>query len=82
MSESASDVKKGSFHWQAGWYFRRLDNGTVQVAHLLRDTDGEERVDQRLLIPADEWASIILAVSARTPTGENYDAARKFHCVP
>jgi hypothetical protein len=68
------DFPLGWFHWQHGWYFRRADDGSVEVRHI--DGDG---VIGLATIPGDEWCSIVAAVSCDSGTSATYAAARVLH---
>lgn len=71
-------MEPGDFHWQNGWYFKRLDDGSVRIR--LREKMGafiEDRVYEAHIPPA-EWASIISFVSARGEPAAYPDAV-KFH---
>lgn len=65
-------------HWKDGWYFIRHDDGSVTIdkresAH----ADAETVVIAN--INADEWASIVAAVSALGETEGRWQHARDFH---
>ncbi len=64
------------YHWKDNWFFKRGADGTVVVRHDNKET---HRPDVSLLIPPNEWASIIASVSARGETAEQYAAATDFH---
>ena len=66
------------FHWQDGWFFVRLTNGSVLILKKEKATD-EAKVTVKTIIPPDEWASIIAFVSGGEDKGENYEDAKKFH---
>lgn len=57
------------FHAHSGQYFRRLDDGRVEI----RNSDGVFVCD------ASTWASVVASVSARGETGETYRQALDFH---
>ena len=69
-------MKVGEFHWSDGWYFKRLDTGSVRIVKVI---DQDHVIST--VIPAAEWASIISFASAK---GEprNYQAAVAFHMEP
>ena len=67
------------FHWRDGWYFRRLENGTVHVEHVAPPDRGLKEPDMQFDIPPNEWASIVAAVSAQGETGETYKASTELH---
>jgi hypothetical protein len=62
-------MEREGFHWRDGTYFKRLDDGSVNVT-----SDAFA-----FTIPASEWASIVAAVSRRGETGETFRAALGFH---
>ena len=73
-----------AFHWQHGWYFSRLPDGSVEVRnhgdfdkHDPNCGPGDGRTT--LVIPPNEWASIVCSVSKDGETGERWDAAQDFH---
>ena len=57
------------FHAGAGWFFKRLDEGKVEV----RAPAGTAIFDK------DTWASIMASVSRRGEDGETFVAALDFH---
>ena len=61
------------YHWRDGWYFERGTNGNVVITPPKGDNVGP------IIIPYNEWASIIAAVSEKGETGEQYQAALKLH---
>jgi len=67
--ENAAAEATAGFHWRDGWYFRRLEDGSVRIVSDYAD----------LTIPAAEWASIVCSVSADGETGERWHAAQDFH---
>lgn len=68
------NVDINGFHWNDGWYFKRIEGGCVQVTRL---QPGHEALQFRIL--PREWASIIASVGPGGETSENYSAALKFH---
>lgn len=58
------------YHWRDGWTFERLPNGSVEIA---------EGRSSRAVIPPQEWASIVAAMSARGENAETYTAALDAH---
>ena len=64
------------FHWRDGWYFKRGADGTVIVRRISHET---HRPDVDLLIPPNEWASIVASVCARNETAETYAEATRLH---
>lgn len=73
------------FHWRDNIYWKRLEDGSVRVAFFVtrasgKPLDGDDDEPAReLVIPAAEWASILVAVSAKGSTSEAYTAAVAFH---
>lgn len=67
-------MESGEFHWKNGWYFKRLSDATVGIRN--------EDQNILLIIPANEWASIVCAVSALGETGERWNEAQDFHGRP
>lgn len=65
--------KTSGFHWGHGHYFERLADGSVEMRF-----PGIEHQQFRT-IPANEWASIVAAVSARGENGATYYHALGFH---
>lgn len=72
----------GEFHHTDGWYFKRLEDGSVRVrirvtpATAPMFTNRVEVIEH--LIPAREWASIVTAV-ARFDDGVTYGMATRLH---
>jgi hypothetical protein len=54
------DDRQTGFHWRDGWWFKRLADGSVRVVH----------GDTTLVIPENEWASIVCSVSALGEAGQ------------
>jgi len=46
-----SDIQSG-FHWRDGWYFKRLEDGSVRVSHVTHPPF-EGKLEQQFVIPAD-----------------------------
>jgi hypothetical protein len=66
-----ADAKTG-FHWRDGWFFKRTEAG-VRITCVKNAA-----ITQNLLIPHNEWASIILAVSAEGEYGR-WETGLAFH---
>jgi hypothetical protein len=68
------------FHWQDGWYFRRTEDGSVEVTKTSID-----HVDSPVLlqftIPAYHWASIVSSVSDEGETSQRWNEACAFHGI-
>jgi hypothetical protein len=71
-------MEEGNFHSRDGWYFKRLENGSVWIRKTVTPTV-DSAVEHELLIPANEWASIVAAVSASGDTAGTYAAASILH---
>lgn len=74
-----SALADGCFHWRDGWYFKRMQDGSVRVMRLAKMVDGEEYIQTNLTIPPNEWASIVCSVSAGGEGDGRWDAAQDFH---
>lgn len=73
-----------AFHWRNGWYWTRLADGSVEVRnhgdfdkHSPNCAPGDGRVT--LIIPPNEWASIVASVSKDGETSESYNGTLAFH---
>ena len=67
------------FHWQEGWYFKRLEGGAVRIQQrrvVSRDT---RLVEAEAVIPAAEWCSIVAAVTLTGDDAATYQAATLLH---
>lgn len=70
-------VAEARFHWSRNWYFTRLPDGSVNIFRL---NEGKYiGIGPDLIIPANEWASIVASVSAGGETGERWVSALNFH---
>lgn len=80
------------FHWKDGWWFNRLENGTVVIEHKevlridgtadLSPLTGEVKFTQpdvHLEIPDGEWASIIASVSHTGEIPGRWGESLEFH---
>lgn len=72
-----NDDRKSGFHWRDGWHFKRQDDGSVRVNYIVG-----EWLYQSLIIPENEWASIVCSVSSLGETGERWEQSRRFHGIP
>ncbi len=71
-----------AFHWKDGWYFERLDDGSVRIRHEDPATKAEGAYvenDVCIDIPIDSWASIVASVSAKGETSETWKEALHLH---
>jgi len=70
------------FHLGGGLWFKRLEGGEVLISLLSLDGNA---VLQRWQATPDEWASVVLEVSARSEgqlTGNDHNDALAFHQTP
>ena len=72
---SKEDEMDKGFHWQHGWYFKRLEDGEVRV---IVDGDKGNPIVQAA-IPAAEWASIVASVTPQGDNAETYQQATDLH---
>lgn len=49
----------GDFHWQDGWMFARLANGSVRVRKTEPLLDGGYVTDKEIVISPESWESIV-----------------------
>lgn len=73
-------AQRNGFHWREGWYFERL-NDHVRV---IKYADGgrSNEIEHAMVIPPNEWASIVASVSKQGETSESYQAALDYHSRP
>lgn len=69
------DAKRG-FQWRDGWFFNRVDDGSVRVSQV---DWARKHVTLQVTIPAPEWASIVCSVSRDGETAERWNRAQDFH---
>lgn len=69
---------RDGFHWRRGMYFRRQQDGTVEVIQTVNEGKTDE-IEWSREIPPSEWASIVAAVSYQGETGDTYRTALGFH---
>jgi hypothetical protein len=65
-----TEFRDNEFHWTDGWFFRRVDDGDVEIR---KHTDGRDTV---VRVPRYQWCSIITHVSAAP---NDYHAAEALH---
>lgn len=66
------------FHWRDGWTFKRMDDGSVRIrGHYAANSETGGTVN--LIIPAQEWASIVCSVSKGGESDGRWDQAQDFH---
>jgi len=68
----------GGFHWQDDIFFKRLEDGSVQVRFPIA-YNGEIISFTEWCIPPMHWASIVSSVSAQGETLERWNEAQDFH---
>jgi hypothetical protein len=69
--------QRQGFHWRRDIYFRRTDDGGVEVTSYTPYNNSPQEHIWKIL--ATEWASIVCNVSAIGETGERWNAAQDFH---
>lgn len=69
----------GAYHWRDGWYFQRLEDGGVLISKRPRKGALDGTTEIYAIVPPNEWASIIAAVSAYGDLAESYAAAERLH---
>jgi hypothetical protein len=72
--------KEAGFHWRDDKYFKRLDDGSVQI-QFVEEFNGHPNV-KSWVIPSPEWASIVCSVSEDGESNGRWDAAQDFHGRP
>jgi hypothetical protein len=75
---SAAELGDRGFHWREGWYFRRFDDASVRVTKYANG-GASRQVEHVMVIPPNEWASIVASVSAHGENGETHRGALAFH---
>lgn len=66
------------FHAKENWFFRRLPNGSVEIAKSAGMPDhGINRFS--VVLAENEWASVVCSVSKDGETHERWMLARHFH---
>jgi len=67
------------YHWRSGWGFRRMPDGTVEILKSDIDPANLDAVYTVMRVPANEWASIVAAVSKDGDNPSSYAAAMSLH---
>ena len=62
-------INGSGFHAKDGWYFERMEDGSVRISAAV------QRSTETLVVDAATWASIVAAVSATGGTSETFYAA-------
>lgn len=69
------------FHLRSGLHFQRGDEGEVTIVK----TDGQAFdpvIQWEVVVPAEEWASVVASVGARGETGDTWREALAYHQDP
>jgi hypothetical protein len=66
------------FHLKEGWFFERLSDGSVMVTKR-KDAGMESPIITRMIVPPEEWASVVASVSAGNEFNGRWKAALDFH---
>ena len=69
-----ADTPDLGFHAKEGWYFKRLEDGQVEVKHM----SGKFTVC-RAVFDKDTWASIVASVSSLGEDGSTFRRAEALH---
>lgn len=71
------------YHLRDGFYFERLTDGSVKI--MVAEADPRDATvfngpwSREITVPANEWASVVAAVSLHGEHGASYQAALDFH---
>lgn len=71
-------MKEGQFHAKNGLYFRRTEDGGVEIEKKI-DAHDDSPVADRIFLDNSEWASIISHVSKKGESYETFEHALLFH---
>lgn len=74
VSSSPTVTADGGFHAKDNWYFRRLEDGSVEM----RNETGRA-ITNRVAFEASMWASICASVTPDGETSDTYFTALAFH---
>lgn len=66
------------FHLKEGWFFERLSDGSVMVTKR-KDAGSESPIITRMIVPPNEWASVVASVSAGGELNGRWKSALDFH---
>ena len=66
------------FHLREGFYFRRLENGDVNI-FVTETPRHDSAILREIVIPENEWASVVASVSAKGENADTWQQARDFH---
>lgn len=77
-------MARGRFHYKEGWYFSRLEDGSVLI-----ERESEQKtwkggrmaplITARMVIDPDGWASVVASVSAPGDNAETFKSASELH---
>lgn len=68
------------FHWKYGWYFKRLEDGSVVISKEDERVPSENQPAIPLAtIDPDSWASIVASVCALGEDGRTHREASQLH---
>lgn len=71
MSEMQLTKERGGFHWRDDWMFTRRPDGSVNI--------WRPNTNINILIPPNEWASIVASVSGCGETADSFADAQALH---
>ena len=71
-------MKDGQMHVKDGLYFRRTENGGVEIEKTIDSKEGSPVAD-RIVLDAGAWASIVAHVSEKGESHETFESAKRFH---
>lgn len=63
-------MEMGEFHWNDGWYFKRLDDGSVRIRKR-ESSQSDAPILVEAVVPPLEWCSIASHVTAKGES-QNY----------
>lgn len=69
----------GRFHYKDGWYFERLEDGSVKITYPGGWIDDKKRAEEEFVIDSSSWASIVASVTPAGDNAETFRAAEKLH---
>lgn len=73
----ASDPQiAGDFHTKEGWWFGRLEDGSVGIT---KTNERAEVIESQVVLAPNEWASAVAFVSARGDNAETFGEVLRLH---
>ncbi|MPZ13780.1 MAG: hypothetical protein GEU73_05050 [Chloroflexi bacterium] len=66
----------GDFHTKEGWWFGRLEDGSVGIT---KTNERAEIIEHQVVLAPNEWASVVAFVSTKGDNAESFDEALRFH---